>query len=92
MMPHYFTGFIAVFVASGCMTPPHDPNRPPARPEEYRVPPDKEARFSKPIEYPKGLLNMDILQSRMSKNSQGGFKGPNSGGRPGTTSTPGNTQ
>jgi len=82
-----------VIVSSlGCMTPVHDPNRPPAAPEEFRVPPDREARFSKPVEYPKGLLNMDILQSRMAKNAQGGAKGPSPGGRPGTMSSPGNSQ
>jgi hypothetical protein len=78
--------------APGCMTPPHDPNRPPKRPEEFRVPPDQDARFTKPVEYPKGLLNMDILQTRMAKNAQGGNKGPAPGGRPGTVSSPGNAQ
>ena len=34
----------------GCMTPPHDPNRPPKRPEEFRVPPDQDARFAKPVD------------------------------------------
>ena len=92
MMSRLVIVLFPVFFTIGCMTPPHDPNRPPTRPEEYRIPPEKEARFSKPIEYPKGLLNMDILQSRMAKNSQGGFKGPTAGGRPGTTSSPGNSQ
>lgn len=92
MLPRLVIGFATTLACLGCMTPPHDPNRPPARPEEYRVPSDREVRFSKPIEYPKGLLNLDILQTRMTKNAQGGSKGPGPGGRPGTNSTPGNAQ
>jgi hypothetical protein len=74
---------LAVSMATGCYHAPHDPNRPPPHPEEFKLPPAEDARFSKPVQYPKNLLNTDILQSRMAKKDSskgpGMNKGPGSG-------------
>jgi hypothetical protein len=38
--------------------------KPPSAPEEYKVPPADDPRFSTPIEYPKGTLNQDLGPKR----------------------------
>lgn len=72
---------MAFSVASGCHHAPHDPTRPPPHPEEFKLPPAEDARFSKPVQYPKNLLNNDVLQSRMAKKDSN--KGPGMGKGPG---------
>jgi hypothetical protein len=69
----WFAGLLA-FAVIGCHHAVLDPNRPPPNPEEFKLPPAEDARFSKPVQYPKNLLNSDILQSRMAKKDTN--KGP----------------
>jgi len=76
-----FLASMAFWGASGCHHAPHDPNRPPPHPEEFKLPPAEDARFSKPVQYPKNLLNTDVLQSRMAKKDS--TKGPGMGKGPG---------
>jgi hypothetical protein len=80
----------AVLLAAGCWsTQPQV--KPPPRPEEYLVPPD-EAKFSSPIEYPKGTLNTD-LQKKSSTGPDpekfGGSGGGRMGAGPGMGGGPG---
>jgi hypothetical protein len=65
--------------------------RPPKPPEDYTPPPEQEARFSRPPEYPKELLNKDNLISP--KDSTVPAMGsPGSPGNPGSSHiTPGRT-
>ena len=35
---------------------------PPKQPEEFRLPPEDDPRFSNPPSYPKGVLNQDYLK------------------------------
>jgi hypothetical protein len=35
---------------------------PPKHPDEYKLPPDQDARFSKPVEYPNNVLNEDKIR------------------------------
>lgn len=51
--------------------------KPPPAPEEYRKPPDDDARFSSPIAYPKDTLNQDMLKKNQIQD------GPGVGGSPG---------
>lgn len=65
---------VGTLVVFGCHHTVTDPNRPPPHPEEFKLPPSEDSRFSKPVQYPKNLLNNDILQSRMAKKDS--QKGP----------------
>lgn len=53
----------ALLVALGCTTSKPD-LRPPKRPEAYNVPPETEARFSKPIAFPDGTLNAGLPKKK----------------------------
>jgi hypothetical protein len=67
-----------LFVAGGCWTTSWTtkPNlKPPPHPEEYTVPPADDARFSAPIEYPKGTLNQDMIK-KPSSDQDGPGGGP----------------
>jgi hypothetical protein len=57
--------------------------KPPKIREELRVPPSDEARFSRPIEYPKEVLNEDVLAKKATKSPLGALKGGKGGGAPG---------
>ena len=55
-------GFGAVLLCvSGCWETESN-LRPPKQPEEYRLPPDDDSRFSSPPAYPKGTLNQDFIK------------------------------
>ncbi|MCY2943325.1 MAG: hypothetical protein WCO91_02465 [Gemmataceae bacterium] len=58
--------------------------KPPPQPEEFRSPPTEEARFSRPVEYPKELLNEDALAKKATKTPIGALKSSKGGsGAPG---------
>jgi hypothetical protein len=50
--------------------------RPPPPPEEYSLPPAEDSRFSTPVEYPRGILNQDLI--RKPPSTPGGPNGPGS--------------
>lgn len=83
-LPYLFA--VGMGLILGCHHTVTDPNRPPPHPEEFKLPPSEDSRFSKPVQYPKNLLNNDILQSRMAKKDNqkgpGMMKGPS--GMPGS--------
>ncbi len=62
-------------VLAGCAH--HDPMKPPKRPEEYKVPPTEDARFSQPPKYPKDVLNTDRSPgSSSTPGAPGSLNGP----------------
>jgi hypothetical protein len=63
----------AWLVALGCHN--RQNLRPPKRPEEYTLPPEAEARFSKPIAYPEGTPNSSIPRKKLLGNGPGGGSG-----------------
>lgn len=63
-----------VLVGFGCANR-KDHLKPPIIREELRVPPTEEARFSRPIEYPKDVLNEDVLAKKATKQPLGALKG-----------------
>jgi hypothetical protein len=63
-----------LLVMTGCLS--HKPNlRPPKRPEEFILPPETEARFSKPITYPEGTPNSSTPKKKLLGN-QGPVNNP----------------
>jgi hypothetical protein len=76
----------AVFWAAGCWTA--TPSlKPPPHPEEYLVPPTDEARWSAPLEYPKGSLFKDTIKKKVDQQNGDPFNsqpGPGFGSGPGT--------
>jgi len=69
---------VAMLVGLGCATRKDHLKPPPIR-EELRTPPADEARFSRPIEYPKEVLNEDVLAKKATKAPLGALKGGKSG-------------
>jgi len=69
-------------VVGGCTT---DGNqvRPPKAPEEFRAPPDSEAKYSRPLEYPKETMDQDALLKKAKDAAKGAGGGPNGAPRPG---------
>jgi hypothetical protein len=56
--------------------------KPPKPPEQYIPPPDKDTRYTTPIQYPKDSLDKDILQQRAKEAANGpgpGMRGPGMG-------------
>ena len=54
----------ALLLVTGCLS--NKPNlRPPKRPEEFTLPPETEARFSKPITYPEGTPNSSTPKKKL---------------------------
>ncbi len=52
-----------LLLAAGCWnTKPSV--KPPPHPDEFKLPPEDDARFSKPLEYPKGALNQDFIRKK----------------------------
>ena len=49
---------VLVLGLGGCWTTQPE-LKPPKQPERYAVPPQDDARFSQPIQYPKGTLNQE---------------------------------
>jgi hypothetical protein len=41
---------------------PQEKFKPPPRPEEYTLPPQDDSRYTAPVEYPRGLLNNDLIK------------------------------
>lgn len=75
------TGFLAAGLAVvGCKAPGPDLRTP--LPEQFNLPPEDDARYSRPIEYPKELLNKAPVKPT-NPNSMPGFKGGPSVGGPG---------
>jgi hypothetical protein len=68
----------ALLALAGCWST--QPNlKPPSHPEEYRLPPSDDARFSSYIEYPKDTLNQDTILKN--NKNQPGMPGPGGVGR-----------
>ena len=68
----------ATLVLVGCKAPGPDLKTP--TPEQFILPPEDDARYSKPLEYPKELLNKPPAKSG-NPNGMPGFKGgPSMGG------------
>jgi hypothetical protein len=73
--------FVAGLALTGCKAPGPDLKTP--VPEQFILPPEDDPRYSKPLEYPKELLNKPPAKST-NPNSMPGFKGgPSMGGGPG---------
>ena len=68
-------------VIGGCSTD-NNQVRPPKGPEEFRAPPESEAKYSRPLEYPKDTMDQDALTNK-AKDAKGPGGGPGGGSRPG---------
>lgn len=71
---------LANLVLVGCKVPGPDLRTP--MPEQFVLPPEDDARYSRPLEYPKELLNKPPAKST-NPNGMPGFKGGPSMGGPG---------
>ena len=70
---------LLVYLFLGCTTT--DNLKPPKKPEEFKVPPVEDKRFSQPIQYPKGTLNNEPIKKAMNKDvNKMGLKGAGAGG------------
>ncbi|MSR30105.1 MAG: hypothetical protein EXR99_01245 [Gemmataceae bacterium] len=73
---------LAILMAPGCVW--NDHLKPPTRPEEYKLPPMEDKRFSQPVQFPKGTLNPEPIKKATSNDkSKPGFRPGGSGGNPG---------
>lgn len=73
---------IAALAFAGCKAPGPDLKTP--MPEQFVQPPDDDPRYSRPLEYPKELLNKPPVKSSNPNDKSGGFKGgPSMGAGPG---------
>jgi hypothetical protein len=66
---------------AGCHTT-DPPAKPPKPPEEYRLPPDSDRRYSQPPEYPKESLNKDPGPKNPAPGGPNGQGGPGGMGNP----------
>ena len=66
-------------VVGGC-TSDRDQVRPPKPPEEFKAPPESEAKYSRPQEYPKETMDQDALMKKAKDAAKGAGGGP--GGAP----------
>ena len=73
---------LCLALSLGCATQ-KDYLKPPKIQEELRAPPSNEARFSRPVEYHKEVLNEDMLAKKASKLPLGALKGSKGGVSPG---------
>jgi hypothetical protein len=75
-------GILAVLLAAlaGCEPTLKQKLRPPDPPERYDLPPVEDARFQKPIEFPKGTLNQDEIKKLKEKDDANAKQGPGGGG------------
>jgi len=74
---------VAILCLPGCWWNADDNLRPPKHPEEFKLPPEDDPRFSNAPSYPKGLLNRDYLKKDQERedNAPGGSpRGPHFGG------------
>ena len=58
---------VLLFGVSGCWTTQPE-LKPPKQPEVIAVPPQEDARFSQPIQYPKGTLNQEPTKKSIKTN------------------------
>src|SRR5262245_46428356 len=63
----------------GCNTTPAVVNAPP--PDEYRLPPEDDPRFSQPPNYPRDVLNQGPTKKNYGGPGPGGMGGPGGGPR-----------
>jgi hypothetical protein len=72
-------GVLALLLATlaGCEPTLKQKIRPPKQPESYNLPPADDARFDKPVEFPKNTLNKD--ESKISRDAKDNANGPNGG-------------
>ena len=71
------TVFALLLAIAGCYSTDRQRIKPPKREELYTLPKQGEARWDKPIEYPKGTLNQDsIKQDKDSKDGPPSMRGP----------------
>ncbi len=69
---------LLVYLILGCTTT--DNLKPPKKPEEFKVPPVEDKRFSQPIEYPKGTLNNEPIKKAINKDmNKSAMKGAGAG-------------
>jgi hypothetical protein len=61
---------------AGCT--PYNHLRPPKPPEDFTLPPQNDARYSQPVQYPEGTLNKDTIGVK--NGSPMGPGGPGGGG------------
>lgn len=66
----------------GCATQPSTIVLPPGPPDEYRLPPENDARFSQPPTYPRDVLNQGPTKKNYSAGGGPGGGGPRLGGAP----------
>lgn len=57
---HWLVGLL--LVVAGCKSPPE--LKPPKQPDDYRLPPANDDRFSKPLTYPKDRFEQDFFKAR----------------------------
>jgi hypothetical protein len=74
---------VALAGLTGCK-PTNNQLRPPKPPEEYNIPPEEEARFSQPPEYPKDMLNKGNLIQPKDGSAGLPAAGPGGAGAPGS--------
>jgi hypothetical protein len=77
---------VALWGLAGCATSTGEIKKPPKPPEEYNLPPENDARFNQPIEYPKEALEKDPLQQKAKGKDTPGMMGSQRSGvgaRPG---------
>jgi hypothetical protein len=79
--------FLLLVGLHGCALPDGEV-KPPRPPEEFRAPPDNDARYSRPIEYPKETMDQDMLLKRQ-RNAGKGVPGPITSPRSQTARPPG---
>jgi hypothetical protein len=72
---------IALLGLAGCRTT-DPPTKPPKPPEEYKLPPDADRRYSQPPEYPKDSLNKDPGPKNSGMGGPGGMGGRGGMGGP----------
>jgi hypothetical protein len=74
---------VAYLGLAGCLTPDAPP-KPVLPPEEVRLPPADDPRFSQPPTFPKETLNQGLISKDRNKDKEDGipsnFRGPGRGG------------
>jgi hypothetical protein len=76
----------ALWGLAGCATTESEIKKPPKPPEEYKLPPEDDPRFNKPVEYPKDVFEKDPLQQKAKAKDTPGMIGSQRSGmgpRPG---------
>jgi hypothetical protein len=73
---------VALLCLPGCWWNSEPNLRPPKQPEEFKLPPEEDPRFSSAPSYPKGMLNKDYLKKDKERQDDGpgGSRGGHLGG------------